>query len=407
MCDRANHVPGDAAVAAGEELLWEYPVHKGAAAAAAPKRKRTEEYEASLAGCSSDIEINRANIHATACRRRHEMEAPQFVGEHFDEYFRGCGWFRGTVKSVGGGTARAHNGRFGRVVPEGKLLVRYSDGCDGVKTVEKLRELMRRPKPDGVGYSSAAATLVDSSESDSDGDSISEDDATPCAAVAAAVADAAGSEAMTAASTASNASADSESSKDAVLEVLDGHTADTLPMCDMNDDELTFEAEVAASAVSATSDAKVTTAIAEIGMEMGAIPATPAAALAHTILPAPAPTVLTESSSTAPPLLPGGYVVGERVFYTGGSQTFPSGNKLTHGQAGEVKGGSKPEGHAIAANVAFPGIWATSASGSLTSAARRRRRCRADTPSARRSSSPETARRFRAGTRSGTDRLAK
>ena len=34
--------------------------------------------------------------------------------------------------------------------------------------------------------------------------------------------------------------------------------------------------------------------------------------------------------------LPGGYKVGEKVFYTWSNHTFPSGNKLVHGQQGEV-----------------------------------------------------------------------
>ena len=140
------------AVAAGEELLWEYPVHKGAAAAAAPKRKRTEEYEASLAALlERDIETEstvRASARQPAPPAFMRWEAPQFVGEHFDEYFA-CygGWFRGTVKSIGDGASRAHNGAYGKIVPKGKLLVRYSDGCEGVKTVAKLRELRDDPSP--------------------------------------------------------------------------------------------------------------------------------------------------------------------------------------------------------------------------------------------------------------------
>ena len=37
-------------------------------------------------------------------------------------------------------------------------------------------------------------------------------------------------------------------------------------------------------------------------------------------------------SRDAPPPLPGGYTVGDKVFFTGTSETFPSGNKLVHGQ---------------------------------------------------------------------------
>ena len=43
-------------------------------------------------------------------------------------------------------------------------------------------------------------------------------------------------------------------------------------------------------------------------------------------------------SRDAPPPLPGGYKVGEKVFFTGRSHTFPSGDKLVHGQQGEVTG---------------------------------------------------------------------
>ena len=46
----------------------------------------------------------------------------------------------------------------------------------------------------------------------------------------------------------------------------------------------------------------------------------------------------TASSATVPGLLPGGYTCGERIYYTGPSKTFPTGNKVTHGQEGEVTG---------------------------------------------------------------------
>ena len=62
-------------------------------------------------------------------------------------------------------------------------------------------------------------------------------------------------------------------------------------------------------------------------------------------------------SRGAPPPLPGGYRVGEKVFYTGANETLPSGNKLAHGQQGEVVGpgtGSKrTEGKGVC--VLFPG----------------------------------------------------
>ena len=54
--------------------------------------------------------------------------------------------------------------------------------------------------------------------------------------------------------------------------------------------------------------------------------------------------------------LPGGYKVGEKVFYTGASQTFPSGNKLVLGQQGEVVGPATLETHkGKGVAVLFPG----------------------------------------------------
>ena len=54
--------------------------------------------------------------------------------------------------------------------------------------------------------------------------------------------------------------------------------------------------------------------------------------------------------------LPGGYAVGEKVFYAGGCHTFASGDKLTHGQAGEVKGPATAASHVDkGVAVMFPG----------------------------------------------------
>ena len=36
--------------------------------------------------------------------------------------------------------------------------------------------------------------------------------------------------------------------------------------------------------------------------------------------------------------MPGGYKVGEKLYFTGGSQTFESGDRLVHGEQGEVMG---------------------------------------------------------------------
>ena len=43
-------------------------------------------------------------------------------------------------------------------------------------------------------------------------------------------------------------------------------------------------------------------------------------------------------SRDPPPPLPGGYKVGDKVFFTGPNHTFPCGDKLVHGQQGEVMG---------------------------------------------------------------------
>ena len=59
------------------------------------------------------------------------------------------------------------------------------------------------------------------------------------------------------------------------------------------------------------------------------------------------------SLSRAEPL-PGGYTVGDKVFFTGSSWTRPNGDKLVHGKQGEVTGpgtGKWTEG----VKVRFPG----------------------------------------------------
>ena len=62
------------------------------------------------------------------------------------------------------------------------------------------------------------------------------------------------------------------------------------------------------------------------------------------------------SGGCLPCNLPGGYTVGEKVFFTGTGQTFLSGNKVVHGQQGEVTGpgtGQNYKGKAVA--VLYPG----------------------------------------------------
>ena len=67
-----------------------------------------------------------------------------------------------------------------------------------------------------------------------------------------------------------------------------------------------------------------------------AIPCLRPAHAAHTVLTAGG---RTQVSPDAPPPLPGGYTVGEKVFYTGASvSTLSNGDKLVHGQQGEVTG---------------------------------------------------------------------
>ena len=63
-------------------------------------------------------------------------------------------------------------------------------------------------------------------------------------------------------------------------------------------------------------------------------------------------------SRTPPPPLPGGYAVGEKVYFTGNSQTVSTGDKLTHGQKGEVVGHPPSDNTSIFGKgvaVMFPG----------------------------------------------------
>ena len=48
-------------------------------------------------------------------------------------------------------------------------------------------------------------------------------------------------------------------------------------------------------------------------------------------------------SREPPPPLPGGYVVGEQVYYTGASKAFRHGDRLEHGKQGEVVGPATSE----------------------------------------------------------------
>jgi hypothetical protein len=61
-------------------------------------------------------------------------------------------------------------------------------------------------------------------------------------------------------------------------------------------------------------------------------------------------------SRDAPPPLPGGYKLGEKVFFTGASETAPSGHKWVHGQQGEVMGPANCEAtKGKGVSVRFPG----------------------------------------------------
>ena len=50
-------------------------------------------------------------------------------------------------------------------------------------------------------------------------------------------------------------------------------------------------------------------------------------------------------SREPPPPLPGGYTVGEQVYYTGASHTFECGDRLEHGKQGEGMGAATCESH--------------------------------------------------------------
>ena len=55
--------------------------------------------------------------------------------------------------------------------------------------------------------------------------------------------------------------------------------------------------------------------------------------------------LVTHVSREPPPPLPGGYELGEKVYFTMASETFEDGYKVVHGQQGEVMGpGNRPDG---------------------------------------------------------------
>ena len=62
-------------------------------------------------------------------------------------------------------------------------------------------------------------------------------------------------------------------------------------------------------------------------------------------------------SREPPPPLPGGYVLGEQVYYTGATETFEDhGDRLEHGEQGEGMGPATCESHrGKGVAVSFPG----------------------------------------------------
>ena len=61
-------------------------------------------------------------------------------------------------------------------------------------------------------------------------------------------------------------------------------------------------------------------------------------------------------SRQPPPSLPGGYTVGEQVYYTGTSETVENGDQLEHGKQGEVVGPAACKRHrGKGVQVRFPG----------------------------------------------------
>ena len=47
-----------------------------------------------------------------------------------------------------------------------------------------------------------------------------------------------------------------------------------------------------------------------------------------------------ELSRSPPPPLPGGYTLGEKLYFIGQSQTFSNGDRIMHGEQGELMGPS-------------------------------------------------------------------
>ena len=65
---------------------------------------------------------------------------------------------------------------------------------------------------------------------------------------------------------------------------------------------------------------------------------------------------LSELSHTAPPALPAGFVLGERIFHTGATHTYENGDRLEQGQQGEVIGPAWPTMRSQGLEVRFDGL---------------------------------------------------
>ena len=110
---------------------------------------------------------------------------------------------------------------------------------------------------------------------------------------------------------------------------------------------------------------------------------------------------LDELSRSPPPPLPGGYKLGEKLYFIGASQTFDNGDRLVHGEQGEVMGPGTGKWEGTAGDQ-VPEQQGQHRLQARRCHARRRRRCLAATSSARSSITSEQARRSRAATASCT-----
>ena len=79
------------------------------------------------------------------------------------------------------------------------------------------------------------------------------------------------------------------------------------------------------------------------------------AALSPTPLPLTTGGLRAQVSRDAPPPLPGGYKMGEKIFFTGTSHTLDDGYKVLHSQQGEVTGPFTCEDGEEGVAVLFPG----------------------------------------------------